>query len=223
MELIFQEGDLLVKTLTTHEEAEEALRLRHDVFREELRWVPPSADGLDRDEYDSYAQGIGIFNATGELVGHVRLILAPETFMIEKDFSMLLPDDGSFRKSPGMAESTRICIRKDERSDRHMSMTLAHLLYKAMYHWSRLNDIKTLITIVEKRYYLLLKRSRFPFNTVGDFQLLGEGVMSGIISMDWRRVDAELRVERPDFYGWLVNLPALVPEQLQRLGLYLRH
>lgn len=222
MELIFQEDSFLVKTLSTHEEMEEALRLRHDVFREELKWVPPSPDGLDLDEYDPYSRSIGIFDERQGLVGHVRLIHAPDPFMIEKDFSKLLPADGAFRKRHGMAESTRICIRKDARAEAHMSMTLAHLLYKAMYHWSRRNGITKLITIVEKRYYLLLKRSRFPFRPVGEFAMMGEGVLSGIIELDWSEFDSVISSLRPEFFDWFVRIPDLDPARLLSHGLYSR-
>lgn len=37
MELILQEGDYLIKTLSTHEEMETAFRLRHEVFVDEPR------------------------------------------------------------------------------------------------------------------------------------------------------------------------------------------
>lgn len=211
MELIFQEENLLVKNISTHEEFEMALRLRHKVFREELKWVPPSPDGLDLDEFDRHAYGIGIYSEKNELIGHVRLIEAPAPFMIEHDFARLLPKDGSFKKAHGMAESTRICIDKDYRTEKHNAMTLAHLLYKAMYHWSKMNGIKQLITIVEKRYYVLLKRSSFPFLQIGDFGLMGEGVLSGIISLDWSDFDRILPEKRPEFYEWFTALPGLHP------------
>lgn len=220
MELIFQEDNLLVKNISTHEEFEMALRLRHKVFREELKWVPERADGLDLDEFDDYAYGIGIYSETNELIGHVRLIEAPAPFMIEHDFSRLLPNDGSFKKTRGMAESTRICIDKDYRTEKHNSMTLAHLLYKAMYHWSKRNDIKKLITIVEKRYYVLLKRSSFPFVPVGEFGMMGEGVLSGIISLDWGEFDRVLPEKRPEFYEWFTAQPSLHPALSLSHGLY---
>lgn len=201
---------------------EEALRLRHEVFREELKWVPPSSDGLDLDEYDPYSHSIGIYEEKQGMLGHVRLIHAPDPFMIEKDFSKLLPKDNSFRKTDGMAESTRICVRKDARTDTHLSMTLAHLLYKAMYHWSLKNGIKKLITIVEKRYYVLLKRSKFPFVPVGEFDLMGEGVLSGIISLDWREFEEVISARRPEFFEWFVRIPDLDPKRLLSHGLYLR-
>lgn len=222
MDLIFQEDNFLIKTLSTHEEMEAALRLRHDVFREELKWVEPAQDGLDRDEYDPYAQSIGIFDDKDVLIGHVRLIIAPDPFMIEKDFARLLPEDGTFKKLDGMAESTRICVRKETRTDRHLSMTLAHLLYKAMYHWSRHNGIKQLITIVEKRYYVLLKRSGYPFVPIGDFKLMGEGVLSGIISLDWSICDQVLKQKKPAFFEWLNNLQDFDPARLLSRGLYSR-
>lgn len=220
MELIFAEDNFLVKTLSTHEEVEAALRLRHDVFREELKWVEPSEDGLDRDEYDAFSQGIGIFNEKNEIVGHVRMIPAPYPFMIEKDFSMLLSDENSFKKKAGMMEATRTCIRKDVRTDRVATMTLAHLLYKAMYHWSTLNDSTSLITIVERRYYILLKRSGFPFKPMGDFMPVGDGVMSGIISLEWSEVHEKTKKVRPDLYEWAINLPDFDPSRLLSRGLY---
>jgi N-acyl-L-homoserine lactone synthetase len=42
MELIFREGNFLIKTLSAYEELEAAFRLRHEVFCEELKWVPCS-------------------------------------------------------------------------------------------------------------------------------------------------------------------------------------
>lgn len=210
----------MIKTLSTHEEIEAALRLRHDVFREELKWVEPAEDGLDRDEYDDFSQGIGVFNEKDEIIGHVRMIPAPHPFMIEKDFSMLLPGENSFKKTAGMMEATRTCIRKDVRTDRHASMTLAHLLYKAMYHWSKINESTELITIVEKRYYLLLKRSRFPFKPIGEFIPVGDGVLSGIISLDWNEAKEKTKEVRPDLYEWVVNLPDFAPSRLLSRGLY---
>ncbi len=220
MELIFQEGDYIIKRLNTYEEFEAALKLRHDVFREELKWVPPSPDGLDRDEYDSHAQSIGIFGREHNLLGHVRLIQAPAPFMIEKEFACLLPNDSTFKKLTGMAESTRICVSKAARTDSHMSMTLANLLYKAMYHWSMRNNIRHLITIVEKRYYILLKRNRFPFETIGDFHPLGDGVMSGIISLEWRKFDEIISQKRPEFYDWFVKISDFDLTRLQSHGSY---
>ena len=67
-------------------------------------------------------------------------------------------------------------------------MSLAHLLYKAIYHWSLQNDSRYLVTIIEQRYFIYLKRF-FPFVPLADFKPLGEGVMSGIALLDWREFE----------------------------------
>lgn len=220
MELIFQEESFIVKTLSAPEELDAALRLRHEIFREELRWVPPSPDGLDLDRFDDFAHPIGVFNDMGEMIGHVRLINAPDPFMIEDDFSELLPADGSFRKTPGMAESTRICVRKDYRTARVCGMTMAHLLYKAIYRWSRVMDgADSMVTIIEQNYYLYLKRF-YPFRPLADFAPLGDGVMSGIVLLDWNELEEKLRARRPGFFNWLNELQPLVPSRRLPRALY---
>lgn len=219
MELLLHEENYLVKTISTPEEMEAALRLRHDVFRDELKWVPPSPDGLDRDAYDDFAEAIGVFDtASGELVGHVRLIRAPMPYMIEKEFACLLPEKG-FSKVRGMTESTRICVRKDRRKDTVGSLSLAHLLYKAIYHWSLKNDSRYLITIIEQRYFFYLKRY-FPFMPIADFKPLGEGVMSGIALLDWRAFEETAKAKRPAFFGWMANQAAPAPSVSLQHGLY---
>jgi N-acyl-L-homoserine lactone synthetase len=219
MELIFQEEKFLVKSIAAPEEIDAAMRLRHEVFREELRWVPPTPDRSDRDRYDDFAHPIGVFDEQGELIGHVRLILAPDPYMIEKEFSVLLPADGSFKKTPGMAESTRICVRKDCRKISVGPATLAHLLYKAVYQWSLMNDSRYLVTIIEQRYFHYLKRY-FPFREVADFAPLGEGVMSGIALLDWREFEERAREKRPSFFNWISDLRPLVPSGSPLRALY---
>ncbi|MBI5874895.1 MAG: GNAT family N-acetyltransferase [Deltaproteobacteria bacterium] len=213
MELIFQEGSYLIKTLSTHEEMEAAFRLRHEVFVDELKWVPASPDGMEKDGYDAFAHPIGVFDEWNKLIGYVRLIPAPQPFMIEKEFACLLPKDMPFRKLSSMAESTRICIQKEYRTTLlDSSLTLGHLLYKAIYQWCLMEDKRFFVTIVEKRYHRFLKYF-FPFEPLGDFLPLGDGVLSGIVLMDWRNFEALAKEKRPDFFQWMTNLPSLVPSQ----------
>ncbi len=219
MELIFQEDDFLVKTIDTETELDAALRLRHVIFREELKWVPPSFDGRDLDAYDRYAEGIGIFDFKGELIGTVRMILDPDPFMIDKEFECLKPADGSFERTPRMTEITRICVKEECRKMTAGGMSLAHLLYKAVYHWSLANDSRHLVAVIEQRYFHYLKRY-FPFKPVADFIPLGDGVMSGMAVMDWREFEETMPSKRPEFFEWMTNMPALVPSRVLRHAPY---
>lgn len=210
MDIAFCEERFLVKTLADPGELDAALRLRHRVFREELKWVPTSPDGLDLDEFDAYSHGIGVFDDQRGLIGHVRLIKAPDPFMAEKDFSSLLTEGHTFVKAPDMAESTRICVDKDYRRVKVGGLPMAHLLYKAIYHWCLGEGVRHLETIIEKRYYVYLKRY-FPFVPVAEFGLMGEGVETGIVMLDWREFEQRAREKRPEFFNWITTATAPVP------------
>lgn len=219
MELIIPEHGYLAKTISTSEEMESALRLRHKVFREELRWVDERPDGLDIDEFDLYAQSIVIYSPSFEIIGHVRLIKAPHPYMIEHDFSALLPKCRPFVKTSNMAESTRICVEKEFRTAPVGDYSIAHLLYKAVYQWCVKNGIRYLVTIIERRYYVYLKKL-FPFEPLGEFQPMGEGVMSGIAALDFRRLEYECARKSPKFLEWMTDTPIPVPSAPQIHELY---
>ncbi|MBI3398144.1 MAG: GNAT family N-acetyltransferase [Deltaproteobacteria bacterium] len=106
---------------------------------------------MEKDGYDSVAHPIGIFDRENKLIGCVRLISAPQPFMIEKEFACLLPQDEPFRKPLNMAEVTRICIKKEYRTILlGSSLTLGHLIYKAIYQWCLMEDTRFLAAVVEK-------------------------------------------------------------------------
>jgi acyl homoserine lactone synthase len=218
MELNFHEGNYLVKTLSTHEEMEAAFRLRHEVFVDELKWVPASPDGMEKDSYDSFAHPIGIFNLsaqTGEelpLIGYVRLIQSNYPFMVEKEFASLIPKDKPFKKLPDMVECTRICIKKERRADKvgSLSLTTGHLLYKAIYNWVLIHNFRFMVAVIEKRYYRHLK-SLFPFEPLGGFLQMGDGVLAGTVLLDWRDIEMVSLEKRQDFMEWMTTMPVPLP------------
>lgn len=219
MELIFQEDNLLIKTLSAPEEMDAAFRLRHEVFVDELKWVPSSPDKREIDDYDKFAIPLGLFDLsaqTGEdmqLIGYVRLIQSNHPFMVEKEFASLIPKDKPLKKLPDMVESTRICVKKERRADKvgNLGLTTGHLLYKAIYNWCLIHNSRFLATIIEKRYYRYLK-SLFPFKPLGEFLPMGDGVLAGTVLLDWRDFERVSLERRPDFMEWMttIQVPLLV-------------
>lgn len=220
METLFCEGDWLVKTLQTDAERVDAYRLRHDVFAVELKWVLPTSNRMESDYYDAFAVHFGIFNFSGQIDGYVRLIASPRPFMVEREFACLMTSVTGFVKTSNMVELTRICVRKNARTLTCRGMTLAQCLYKAVYNWCLEAGYTHMVAVVEKKYYILMKRSKFPLESVGDFIPLGAGVLSGVVMLDWRRIEKELKYERPDYYSWLVNLQDFPQARSLRRALY---
>jgi N-acyl-L-homoserine lactone synthetase len=223
MELLFKEGVFLVKELTTCEEREAAFRLRHDVFCDELKWVPPSPEQMEEYAYDAFAHPIGLFDVRNQLVGHVRLIHAPRPFMIEKEFSCLVPQDRAIRKTMDTAEVTRLCVKKETRRAGSNTFNVSQLLYKGVYQWSLYNEVRFLVMVVEKKYYRLLRLNSFPVKAADGFLSMGAGVKAGIITLDWRNFEEENEDKNPDLIEWMSKISIYAPLQLLQLEPCSRH
>lgn len=219
MYLIFEEGSFLVKTLTTSEELEESFRLRHEVFCKELMWVPESKDGCEMDFYDSFSERIGVFDPSGVLAGHARLILPPNRFMVDKEFRALLPEGYIVRKGADSAEVTRLCVRKGGRAPAE-SVNVSHLLYKGIYQWSLGNGIRHLIMVVEMRYYRLLRLNGFPVEAANRFVKMPDGVRAAVITLDWRRFEEEAGRDKPAFLEWMSKISVPIQARSQWHAFY---
>jgi acyl homoserine lactone synthase len=223
MELIFQEGEFLVKTLSTHEEMDAAFRLRHEVFSEELKWVPRDPGQREIDDYDrgSFSHYIGVFDGVYGILGHARLIPAPYPFMVEKEFLGLMPDGKMVRKGADSGEITRLCVKKEDRSRQHLT-NVSYLIYKGIYQWSLANGVRHLIMVVEQKYYRLLRLNSFPVNAINGFMTMPDGVKATAITLDWRAFEEYAARVKPEFLKWMSTLPPLYPLQSRSHGLYSR-
>jgi N-acyl-L-homoserine lactone synthetase len=219
MELIFKEGDFLIKTLSAYEELEAAFRLRHEVFCEELRWVPASPGVMERDDYDSFAQSVGVFDEKNNLLGNVRLTHASNRFMIEKEFAFLLPVGKGFKKTLDMAEVTRLCVKRNLRLCPDIATKVSLFLYKGVYQWSIHNDVRYLTMVVEKNNYRLLRLTGFPVKRVDGFKAMNGGVEAGVLILDLRNFEKEAREKKPELISWMSQLSSLAPWRLLRHGL----
>ncbi|TDR76671.1 acyl-homoserine-lactone synthase [Paludibacterium purpuratum] len=182
------------------------LRFRHRVFREELQWVPLSVDGLDRDEYDGFSENLGVF-VNQRAVGSVRMTPGCQRFMIEKEFSALLPEGWTLQKGADSAEVTRFAVDIDQRGRRIEPAAL--LLYHCLYRWAELNRVRWMYFVVEPPFFRRLARMGFPIFPIGEAKPLDGGVVSQAAFFDWHSAD-------PSFIRWLrqaVECPAAVQAQ----------
>ena len=214
-----------MKVIESADEMEAAFALRHEVFCDELRWVPPLPDRQERDRYDRFAETIGVFDEDGTIVGNVRLIASPDPFMVEKEFACLLPDKTELLKTADMAEVTRLCVQPATRRKRKEegSPNVSLLLYRGIYQWSLSHNIRHLTMVVEKNNYRLLRLTSFPVKVLGDFKDMGEGVMAGALLLDLRHFEKETERKKPEFISWMSHPSYHAPAQERRREPYLRH
>ncbi len=210
MELMVQEGGFLIKTLTAYEEMEQGFRLRHEVFSEELKWAPLSTDRKEVDRYDSFASGIGVFDARQGLLGYARFITSPHPFMIDREFANLTTEEQAIQKSRDMAEVTRLCVRKNGRKADYL-LRVSNLLYKGIYLWSMNMGIRHLVMVVDRRYYRLLRLTGFPVKPAGSFKVMPDSVQAAVLSLDLKEFKEVAEDKKPEFFGWISTQPDHVP------------
>ena len=199
----FNEGDILVKTLYGDAEKLEAYRLRHKVFSERLQWVESSAEGVEKDRYDSWATSVGLFPKWGKLMGMFRLLPTTGPFMLEKEFQPLLTSPCTLRKMSDTAEITRLTVDPSI-TDKGLSWRIMQTLLKGIYQWSVQNDVRYLYMVVEKRFFRVLRAIGFPCEPLSPCRSLppaGALSVAALLDLEQFRVDA--RRKRPGFLDWI--------------------
>ena len=183
----FNEGDFLVKVLESKMEREKAYVLRHEIFCSELKWVSEKDDGREVDAYDNNSILLGVFDERKELLGIARFIFSYLPMMIEKEFSELVSPFHRIQKGINTAEVTRLGIRKLMRKKSKRQAVMA--IYKGIYLWSILNDIRYLYLVVEKRMFRAFTITGFPCKRIGPVIKLNGGVESVAATLDWREFE----------------------------------
>src|SRR3990172_3403512 len=99
-----REGRYIIRNINGPLDLEKAYNLRYKIFAEELKWVPEQDIKFEIDDYDQQAISFGVFNEDDALSAYMRLILAIEPFMMEKEFKFLVDPSHKIRTLSDTAE-----------------------------------------------------------------------------------------------------------------------
>ncbi|UVT15444.1 MAG: GNAT family N-acetyltransferase [Nitrospira sp.] len=210
--IAFCEGEFLVKTLETKEDLTQGYRLRHRVFAERLKWVPERADRLEADVYDTWSTSIGVFADEARLLGLVRMTHAPVPFMLESEFSACLVGNHRVRKQTDTAEITRLAV-DPAIEDRGLSARLMKVIFKGMYQWCLLHEVRYTYMVVEHRLLRVVQRMGWPCRAIGEPVALPPAQVfsiGGVLDLDEFRSQASMC--RPAMLDWLTTTTP-VPSQ----------
>lgn len=118
--LIIRSGDFVVKVAEHYEELVSALRLRFEVFNQELNEGLDSSYviGMDRDSYDDYCDHLIVVDARcNKVVGTYRLLLG---FVAENNIGYYSEDEFNMNAIRAIKEEKlelgRSCVHKDYRN-----------------------------------------------------------------------------------------------------------
>ncbi|MHB8253557.1 MAG: acyl-homoserine-lactone synthase [Acidiferrobacter sp.] len=210
--LRFTECGLIVRVLTSPEDQHQAFQLRHAVYCRALRWVAAHRDGLEKDHYEEGSTSLGAFTTEGELLGLVRMIPANRPFMLEHDFLGLVGPLHKIRKHNDTAEVTRLTTRPGI-DGHHKAVPVSCLLYKAIYRWSCMYNVRYLYMVVETRYLRTLRRWGFPCTPIGPARLLGTNTLCVAALLDWDIFRAHIAIRPSPFSAWITDTHQRSPGQ----------
>lgn len=226
--ILIKEGGFIVKTMEDEKDKIQAYQLRHKIFSEELKWVPKTDDRLEIDVYDNHAVFFGVFDLQNRLLAHMRLVLAENTFMIEREFLLLMGGAHTIRKEKDTAELSRCCITHEARSyiisNKYGRFDIFSFLFKGIYLWCLKNNIRYIYGITDHKVYKLLRIKGFPFKLVDEPRIMPDGVIAMAIIIDWREFEILNKTKRPERSIWFTQYQSdLVQWQLQLHEVYLQH
>lgn len=182
-------GSYQVFHVSSQEDRLRLYRLRHEIFREELKWLPLHPEGLDYDRYDDFSDSYAVRADDGRFVGCVRLTLGNQPYMIEHEFSRLLPDGRTLFKSSRTAEVTRLGIARDAKGRRDPNVS--RLIYLATHVWAMKHQVSWMYFVVVPAYAVVLSRVGFPTRLLAEPREMTGGVVSVAGYFDWDAVDPE--------------------------------
>ncbi len=204
--ILLQEEDFVVKTITNDIDRRKAYRLRHAIFCNELKWVLHSENGMESDEYDACAVFFGVFDKSRTLLAFLRLILPDRQFMMEKEFRSLVHPSYRIRKEPDTAEISRLCVEPEARTGHREGNFGVHrlslILFKGVYQWCLLNGIRYLYAVTELKIFRLYCLKGFPFSMIGEPTKMSDGVVVVAVVLDWDLFERSNAVRRPQLVEW---------------------
>jgi acyl homoserine lactone synthase len=205
-QIVFCEGEFLVKELESEEELLQAYHLRHRVFAEKLQWVPERKDQLESDIYDAWSTSIGIFSSQQQLLGTVRMTPAPFPFMLESEFSGCLVGSHPVRKELDTAEITRLAVDPSIR-DKGLSSRLMLSLIKGIYQWALVHDVRYFCLEVEHRFLRVLLALGIPCDPLGlPVAIPPAGALTVAATMDIVKCEKVLAQKRPQLMEWMAAM-----------------
>jgi N-acyl-L-homoserine lactone synthetase len=100
--------------VTQTSDLESLYRFRHDIYVEQLGWLPPSRDGLVRDDFDDLAYNYAAFDDEGSVVGSVRVVPDSERGLPLERYAPL----NGYRAGKILVETCRLAVHPDSHNTR---------------------------------------------------------------------------------------------------------
>lgn len=147
-------------------EMDQAYRLRHEVFVEEMKWEAlRRSDQRDIDQFDDGRAVHMLFIKEGEVLGYQRMLPTTRPHLL----SDVMPElcDGERPVGPDVWEWTRYCVRRPHRERGRALSPIANALLSGIVEWGIENGISRIIIEMDPLWLLRLVQLHFRVTPLG--------------------------------------------------------
>jgi acyl-homoserine lactone synthase len=190
------------------EAMEQAYRLRHTVFVEEMGWNDlRRPDGREIDQFDD-GRALHILYLDGDrLVGYQRMLPSMRPHLLSEVMPHLC--DGDFPVGPHIWEWTRYCVTKEHRDRGRMLSLAGNLLLSAIVEWGLESGVSKIIIEMNPIWLLRLVQLHFRVTPLGIPQKAGKDSIVAVTAAFDARTLARLRDVRGDNRRAIIEQPAI--------------
>lgn len=190
-------------------EMEQAYRLRHAVFVDEMKWEAlRKPDCREIDEFDDGRAVHMLYIRDGVVLGYQRMLPTTRPHLL----SAVMPElcDGERPVGPDVWEWTRYCVARPHRERGRALSPIANSLLSAIVEWGLESGISKIIIEMDPIWLLRLVQLHFRVTPLGIPQRVGENEVVAVVAAFDHRTLARLQQMRGDAQRALADGPLQV-------------
>jgi acyl-homoserine lactone synthase len=180
------------------DEMEQAYRLRHKVFVEEMGWTDlAKPDGREIDQFDNKYAVHMLYIEDGKVLGYQRMLPSTRPHLL----SDVTPElcDVERPVGPHIWECSRHCVARGHREKGRVASPIANAILSGMVEWCLECGISTAIVEIEPTALLRFVQLHFRPMPLGlPRDIGGQNIIAVTLTFDWRTLERlkELRGNR---------------------------
>ena len=205
--IVTPENDYLYR-----DEMEQAYRLRHQVFVEEMGWTDlAKPDGREIDQFDNQHAVHMLYIEEGKVLGYQRMLPSTRPHLL----SEVMPElcEGERPVGSHIWECTRHCVARGHREKGRVASPIANAVLSGMVEWGLQSGISTAIVEIEPMALLRFVQLHFRPTPLGlPIKMGRHDILAATLTFNWRTLERlrELRGNRCRVLAESFERPALL-------------
>jgi acyl-homoserine lactone synthase len=194
------------------DEMEQAYRLRHNVFVDEMGWEDlRKPDGREIDQFDDGRALHMLYIEDDRVLGYQRMLPSMRPHLLTEVLPHLC--EGDFPVGPHIWEWTRYCVTREHRDRGRILSPAGNLLLSSIVEWGLASGVGKIIIEMNPLWLLRLVQLNFRVTPLGLPQQIGKDSIIAVTAAFDRRTLQKLQEVR----GNVATAIVAQPEADQRL------